>query len=214
MSRLRAVIFDFDGVLIESNALKTRAFSEVFSRFPDHHDAMMAFHHAHVSASRYDKFRHLVAERLRRPHDDPLIGELAVRFADAVRRSLPSCAWVAGAEALLRQLRPHLPLYLASMTPQGELDEAVAARGLSEVFAGVYGCPPWPKALALGDIVRREGGAEGVVFVGDSAGDQRAAAEAGLEFLARDSGLAFEPPLPPAFPDLHAIGAALVDRLA
>jgi hypothetical protein len=52
-----------------------------------------------------------------------------------------------------------------------------------------------------------------VLFIGDSAGDQRAALEAGVEFIARDSGLPFDAPRPRAFPDLLQLGEAISDRL-
>ena len=45
---LKILILDFDGVVIESNAVKTDAFDHVFGRFPDHAAAMMAYHHSNV----------------------------------------------------------------------------------------------------------------------------------------------------------------------
>lgn len=213
MNHVRVLVLDFDGVLLESNDLKTRAFAAVFARFPDYHAEMMAFHHANVSASRYDKFRHLVTDRLGKPADDPLVDDLAASFSEAMRRHLALCEWVPGAEEFLRRIRGRLPIYLASMTPQQELDEVVARRGIAGLFTALYGCPPWSKAQALADIVGREGGPRGVLFIGDSAGDQRAAQHAGIEFVARDSGLPFDEPQPRTFPDLTAIGAALGDRL-
>ena len=78
--RLRAVILDFDGVVIESNALKTTTFREVFARFPELADEMMAWHHANVAVSRYEKFRHLVA-RLGRAGDEALVEVLAADFS-------------------------------------------------------------------------------------------------------------------------------------
>jgi beta-phosphoglucomutase-like phosphatase (HAD superfamily) len=55
VSALRVLILDFDGVVIESNDVKKEAFQRVFARFPEHAEAMMAFHHAHVSLSRFAK---------------------------------------------------------------------------------------------------------------------------------------------------------------
>jgi phosphoglycolate phosphatase-like HAD superfamily hydrolase len=213
VSRLRALILDFDGVLIESNTLKTESFAAVFARFPEHADSMMAFHHANVSATRDDKFRHLVTAKLNRPADDPLVEELASAFSRQMLARLERCAWVTGAHAFLDRVRGRLPVYLASATPQAELDHILSRRGLAGAFTGVYGCPPWTKDRAVADILEKTGGAAGVTFIGDSAGDQRAAARAGVEFVARDSGLPFDDPQPRSFTDLTAIAAALHDRL-
>lgn len=210
---LRALILDFDGVILESNNLKTAAFAHVFARFPEHAADMMAYHHAHVSESRFVKFRHLVSERLGRAPDDPLVGELADRFSAEMQRQLTSCAFVPGAEAFLQTVRGRLPVFLASVTPQAELDAILNARGLTPYFTQVYGCPPWTKPRAVAAVVTASGGPDGLLLIGDSAGDQRAAAANGIEFLGRDSGLRFDDPQPRTFPDMAAMTGAVAPRL-
>jgi phosphoglycolate phosphatase-like HAD superfamily hydrolase len=209
----QALILDFDGVVIESNALKTEAFQAVFARFPEHVSEMMAYHHAHVSASRYDKFRYLVTEKLRRAPDDALVEQLASAFSRETLRRLENCPWVPGAEAFLERVRGRLPVYLASMTPQQDLDVLLERRGLAGVFTAVYGCPPWTKERAIHDIVGGNGAPTDVLFIGDSAGDQRAAERTGVAFIARDSGQPFDDPPPVRYPDLNGIAAAVADRL-
>jgi phosphoglycolate phosphatase-like HAD superfamily hydrolase len=213
MKVLRAIISDFDGVILESNDLKTRAFEAVFAGFPEHAGAMMAYHHAHVSDSRFAKFRHFVTVCLGRSEDDPLVDQLAAAFSAEMLRQIDACPLVPGALPFLVRAHAALPVFLASVTPQDELDVILQRRGLAEYFTRVYGCPPWSKVAAVTDIVSAFGGSEGVLFIGDSAGDQRAALEAGVEFLARDSGLPFDAPRPRAFPDLLQLGEAIADRL-
>lgn len=210
---LRAVVLDFDGVILESNGLKTQAFERVFARVPEHAAAMVEHHHRNVSASRYDKFRHLVVERLGRSADDPLIADLANAFSEEMMRLIVDCPMVPGAAEFLSTVSTRVPIFLASMTPQSELEDILVRRDLASMFSGVYGCPPWPKADAIRQILGKVGGPEGVVFVGDSAGDQRAACETGTEFIARDSGLAFDVPPPALCHDMHAVLAAVARRL-
>jgi phosphoglycolate phosphatase len=192
--RLRSLIFDFDGVILDSNALKTQAFREIFGRFPAHADAMMAYHEQYVSQSRYAKFGHL-AERLGRPDDEAFVNELAREFAALLRDRLDVCPLVPGARALLDQAAAHVQMYLASVTPEPELLRLLEVHDLHRYFKRIFGCPPWTKPAAVGAIVAELGGADGVALIGDSAGDQRAAAAHGVEFSARDSGLAFDPPV-------------------
>lgn len=210
---LRAVILDFDGVIVESNDLKTEAFARVFARFPQHAAAMMAFHHAHVSDTRFLKFKHLAHNLLGLPEGDPLVGELAEQFSGVVQELLRACSLVPGASAFLDTTVARVPLYLASVTPQQELDALLAHRGFAHYFTRAYGCPPWTKATAVADVLRTLGGAQDVLFIGDSAGDQRAALANGVEFIARDSGLTFDEPRPRAFPDMTAMAAAIAHRL-
>ena len=211
---LRVVILDFDGVVLESNGLKTEVFREVFARYPPHLEAMMEYHLRHQSASRYAKFEHLVHERLGRMGDQELIDSLAAEFSDRIQARMATCPWVPGAQALLERVAPVVPVYLASVTPQEEIDRTVVQRGLSRYFARVYGCPPWDKVRAIQDIIGARGGvSDGVLLVGDSAGDQRAAAAAGIEFVARDSGLPFDEPQPMRYQAMTQIGDLLAPRL-
>ncbi|GMV21715.1 MAG: hypothetical protein AMXMBFR57_16640 [Acidimicrobiia bacterium] len=193
MKVLRVLVLDFDGVILESNDLKTAVFDEVFAQYPEHHAAMMAFHREHQSSSRYVKFAHLVEARLRRPGDTNLINGLAEEFSRRLADRMTACAPVPGALELLERFSGIVPTYLASVTPQAELESVLGRRALSRHFQAVYGCPPWEKARAVADIVQRHGGVTaGVLLVGDSAGDQRAALTAGVDFVARDSGLPFD----------------------
>jgi len=210
VSTLRVLILDFDGVVLESNDVKTAVFDELFAEFPEHHAAMMAFHVQHQSASRYVKFAHLVEERLGRVGDQAFVDRLASDFSARIEERMAECPFVPGAEAFLERYSELVSLYLACVTPQTELDRTWRRRGLERYFRRVYGSPPWTKADAIVDVVSQHGGTtEGVVLMGDSAGDQRAAALAGVGFVARDSGLPFDTPPAVVCSDLYDAVSAL-----
>lgn len=211
---LKVLILDFDGVVVESNSIKTRAFEKVFSRFPEHRDAMIAFHDEHVSVSRYAKFDRLAA-LLGRDGDAALTADLAADFSRRVLEEMKTVPMVKGAETLLTMVTGRLPIYLASVTPEPELKHILAERGLAGWFKGVYGCPPWTKLNAVRDVLTREAASPGeALLIGDSAGDQRAASETGVRFLGRNSGLEFDSPPPMAFADLNEIAIYLKDSIA
>ena len=212
-SALRALVLDFDGVILESNDVKTESFREVFARFPEHAEAMMRYHTDHVSVSRFAKLEHLVFERLGRPGDRALVEELAADFSRRTRARTAVCRLVPGASEFLAEFAPKLPLYLASVTPEEELADVLVRRDLRRFFVRVFGCPPWTKPGAVAAILEEVGGADGVALVGDSAGDQRAAREAGIEFIARDSGLPFDEPGTRACRDMFAVADLVRPRV-
>ncbi|MDP9203553.1 MAG: HAD hydrolase-like protein [Gemmatimonadota bacterium] len=212
-ANLRVLILDFDGVVIDSNAAKTQAFNEVFSRFPEHAGAMMAYHHINVSVSRFDKFDHLLT-LLGRSEDTELKANVADDFARRVVERMKEVPLVSGATSFLGKVTQRVPVYLASVTPAEELAGILEKRGLAHWFRGVYGCPPWSKPRAILDVLARERVApREALLIGDSAGDQRAARATGVEFLGVDSGLSFDEPLPQQFPDLTRIADYLDERL-
>ncbi|RJR40161.1 MAG: HAD family hydrolase [Desulfobacteraceae bacterium] len=205
MSTLRVLILDFDGVVIESNSVKTEAFASVFARFPEHADSMMAFHHANVSLTRFAKFDHLM-QLIGRAGDTALRQEISREFSRKVVEKLVTVPFVPGAENFLGEVATRMPVYLASVTPEEELNLILARRNLVHWFKSIYGCPPWTKPEAIRDVLAREGvPPQSALLIGDSAGDQRAAMATGVNFVARDSGLRFEAPMPPVFPDLSEI---------
>jgi phosphoglycolate phosphatase-like HAD superfamily hydrolase len=209
-----AVIFDFDGVIVESNDVKTAAFGELFSRFPEHAESMMKFHHEHVSASRFAKFDQLL-KLLGREQDLALRDELAREFSRLSIERVVAVPYVRGALDLLQALQGKLPLYLASVTPADDLLRIIERRQLRHYFKGIYGCPPWNKADAVADILKIEGlSPQQVVLVGDSAGDQRAAEQNGVGFVARNSGLPFAAPPLHEFSDLTGIRTFIEERLS
>lgn len=213
MADLRALVLDFDGVLVESEGLKTEAFHEVFARFPDHLGAMMAYHESHPSAPRRAKFEHL-ARLLGRPGDSAFVRRLADDFSRRAVERTAVCPPVKGAAAFLEEFAPRLPLYLASVTPESDLDEILRRRGWRGYFADVYGYPPREKKEAASRAIEAAGGDRAcVALVGDSPGDYAVAREAGIDFIGRDSGLRFPDPPPAFYPDMDAIAVRLRSRL-
>lgn len=202
---IQVLILDFDGVVIESNDVKTEAFMHVFSRFPEHAEAMMKFHHENVSLSRFDKFKHLLT-LMGRNDDTWLKEDIAKDFSMRVREGMMTVPLVPGTLEFLRLVTPRMPVYLASVTPEEELIKILKQYDLLHWFRGVYGCPPWTKPEAIQDILSKEGLMPSqALLIGDSAGDQRAAMSCGVAFLARNSGLSFDLPLPLMFKDLNEI---------
>ena len=204
-NQIELLILDFDGVVIESNDIKTQAFEKVFSQFPQYKDAMMQFHYGNVSVSRVEKFNYLAA-LMGRVADKKLKAEMADNFSQYILEGILTVPLVKGADRFLKMVKGHLPLYLASVTPANELNHILEKRGLLHWFDGVYGCPPWTKANAIRDIISRNSILpKNSLLIGDSAGDQRAALETGVQFIARNSGLKFDEIPPLLFSDLNEI---------
>jgi phosphoglycolate phosphatase-like HAD superfamily hydrolase len=186
--RLRAVVFDFDGVILESAEIKTDAFCELFAHLGPTQVAQVREHHlANLGISRFVKFDWIYQNVLEQPLAEIERLELGDRFSAIALRKVLECPFVPGAEEALAALAGRVPMFVASGTPQGELDRVVDARELRGFFAEVWGSPR-EKANILADIASRHGlGLREILFVGDGTSDARAAAEAGTHFLARST---------------------------
>ena len=180
-----AVIFDFDGVILESVDIKTRAFLELFADHPEHHAAIRRLHEENGGMSRYEKFRRIHAELLHRPLTDDDALALGDRFGAIVAREISTCPFVPGAQVFVERVSATMPCHIASGTPEDELRSIVSARGIDDHFDLVLGSPK-PKAEIVERIVRHAGvPAESLVLIGDSIQDESAARAHGVAFIGR-----------------------------
>jgi HAD superfamily hydrolase (TIGR01549 family) len=185
VSELRAVVFDFDGVILESVDVKTRAFVALFSQWPEHEDAIVRLHLENSEVSRFEKFVWIYRDILGLPLTDADLARLGDDFAELIRAEMQSCSFVSGARELLDELAKRYSLFIASGTPEAEMRDIVEQRGLASLFAGVYGSPA-KKGAILRQISDHHGFAtDELLFIGDALGDYEGAREAGVAFVAR-----------------------------
>lgn len=183
---LRAVIFDFDGVLAESVNIKTEAFRRLFeAEGPEAVKAIEAYHLAHLGISRFEKFKYMYGEVLNRPLDEDEFQRLSRGFEALVLEAVKAAPEVKGASECLKGLYGRLRLFIVSGTPEVEMRLIAEARGIARYFEGIYGAPETKAALVRKILL--DGGLEpgDVVFIGDAMTDYRAAMETGTGFIAR-----------------------------
>lgn len=178
---IRAAVFDFDGVVLESADIKTRAFRRLF----DGNEEAVDYHLAHQGVSRYEKFRHITTKILERPYSEEDEQRLAARFSELVFDEVLVCPFVPGAQALLERRRHELPLFVASGTPEAELRHIASARGLLGCFNGIYGTPPTKGEILRAILEETRLDQDAVLMVGDAMTDLEGARAAGVRFVGR-----------------------------
>jgi HAD superfamily hydrolase (TIGR01549 family) len=182
---LRAVVFDFDGVILESIDVKTRAFVALFNRWPQHAEEIRRLHLENAGVSRYEKFVRIHRDIIGVPLDDAELARLGDEFSQLIRDEMLNCEFVVGARELLERLSDSHLLFVASGTPEAEMREIVQARGLDRVFAGVYGSPASKAEILRRILDEHDFAADEVIFVGDALSDYEGARAVGVSFVAR-----------------------------
>src|SRR5437867_1774060 len=110
---LSAIIFDFDGVILESAEIKTRAFAKLFEGFPDQVRSIVAHHRENAGVSRYEKFRYIYEHFLKMPLSESTIEKLDQSFSQIVYDEIRRCPLVPGVIAFLKNRSKELPLFIA-----------------------------------------------------------------------------------------------------
>lgn len=182
---LATIVFDFDGTIAESAGIKTNAFRDLFARYPEHVDAIVAYHRQNAGMGRIEKLRIIYRDILKAPFSPTDEARLGQEFADYVFERVLACPLVPGALECLTWCAARYPLFVASGVPEGELRDIVQRRDLAKLFAGVYGSPR-DKVQILGDIQSEHGWeARQMLMVGDALTDSRGASLAGTAFVGR-----------------------------
>ena len=199
---LKAIVFDFDGVIIESFDIKTQAFWELF-RDSDKVEKIVEYHKQNGGVSRYKKFRYIYSEILKQPLDDKTFKDLGEKFSNLVVEEVKKCPYVPGAIEFIRSNSAKLKLFIASGTPEEELRAIVAARGITKYFKGIYGSPSIKSEILHGILGRENLDKKDLVFIGDTITDYNEAIKIGVPFMARINSQSGNPLLELDIPKFH-----------
>lgn len=183
----QAIIFDFDGVVVESGKIKTQAFAELYrSHGETIVEKVVQFHTQNGGMSRYRKFRHFQQYFLNQP---PLTEteekQLDIRFSELVVEAVIAADPVPGAIELIRQQSGKIPLFVASGTPETELKVIVERRGLNPYFTEVRGAPALKKTIIAEILSAYSLRPETVLMIGDAMADLEGAQANNTAFLGR-----------------------------
>lgn len=187
LDKIKVLILDFDGVIVESVGIKTNAFRRLFEVYPDKIEEIIDFHLKNDGLSRYKKFDYIYDEILRMPLDSGISERLGKRFSELVVEEIKSCSYVLGAVELLEKYYQKIPIYIASGTPEPELNKIIAAKGLTKYFKAAYGSPASKSEISQRILEIEAVAPEDALFIGDTITDYTEASKAGVRFIGRVS---------------------------
>ena len=186
MKELQAIIFDFDGVLVESVDVKGDAFVTLYKdETPEIRDKIKRYHSEHGGISRFEKIRHYDEVFCGRKISEEQVLVKAARFGEIVEDIVVSTPYVEGAEEFLKTYARKIPFFVVSATPQDELERIILRRGMKDYFQIVFGSPikkPEHTRRILRDYKLD---ASRVCFIGDALTDYEAAKFCGTKFIGR-----------------------------
>lgn len=209
--KLKTIILDYDGTLVESQTIKDQAFAYVFRQYPDKLAKIMDYHLKNNAVIRFDKFKYIAENIIRIEYDLKWAEAINQEFSQFVLNQAASCSYVFGAIEFLDYFYQRVSLYLASVNPPDELAEILKRRNLTKYFKAVY-ANPWKKPDSLKEIISVEAvHKDEVVFIGDTYEDYQAAQAVGIEFIGRDGGKPFNAANIKIFKDLVEIKECLKD---
>jgi phosphoglycolate phosphatase-like HAD superfamily hydrolase len=190
LKKYKTIVFDCDGVVLNSNKTKVDAYYGVAKRMGGSDEQAQAFVHHHVtkgSFPRNGKIEYYLREIVKQPATKELIQQYLHAFEDILDETLMQCE-IAPALIRVKKATPEAPWMLLSGGDQAELRRVFPRRtiennNLAALFeAGIFGGPDQKD-----DVLAREIANCNIqlpaLFVGDSKYDHQAASKAGLDFV-------------------------------
>ncbi len=183
LSSYNTIIFDCDGVILNSNPIKKQAFYNATISYGEHAaEQLVDYHIKYGGRSRYEKFEYFVHKIIGRESQAGEIENLLDIFAREVKKALMKCEIAPGLEDL-RKATKNSRWLVVSGGDQAEIREVFHDRGIDKYFdAGIFGSPD-DKDLILKRELQNGNIKTPAVFLGDSYYDYEAASRAGLDFI-------------------------------
>lgn len=187
---ITAIVFDCDGVLLDSNVLKTDCFREVLeaSGFdPADIARFITFQRASFGMSRYRLFEALLGWELAvRPALDR--DALVARYAATLGGRYVKAAATPAMRETVVSFAARSPIYIVSGSDQEELRQVMAERGDADPFRLILGSPATKtdNLMMVMEDLGRDTDPASVVFIGDAEADLTAAEKAGMAFVYMD----------------------------
>ena len=198
----RALLLDFDGVVVESVKIKIEAFADVYrDATPEQHAAIADYQRVHGGVGRGLKFAHFERELFGREPDDERIRYLSSEYANRVYEAVVACPFVAGAEEFLRAVHGKADIHVISGTPADELADICRRRNIAHYFESVHGAPETKRDAFRRIVDEYRYDPREILAIGDATTEFNAARELSIAFL----GIVADPSLSPFGEDVPVV---------
>ena len=174
---IKTIFWDFDGVLMNSNAVRDKGFELVLTDYPkDQVKQVMDFHQANGGLSRYVKFRYFFEEVRGEEITDEEVQVWADKFSEIMLANLINeDLHFRETVDFLKANYQNYKMHIVSGSDGNELRKICKGVGIDNYFKSIEGSPT-PKKKLVADILEKEKyKLEECVLIGDSINDYEAA---------------------------------------
>jgi beta-phosphoglucomutase-like phosphatase (HAD superfamily) len=180
-----ALVFDCDGVILDSNRIKSEAFFDVTVPFGvEYARRFVDYHRRHGGVTRNEKFAYFLDEIVGVPVEgrEATLDGLLSAYGEICSASLLSCPLIPGLEGFLERIPARVTAYVVTGGAEAEVRRVLSDRGLARHFACILGSPS-SKRENMERLGRAGAFAGRVVYFGDAELDMALAEEFGLDFV-------------------------------
>jgi HAD superfamily hydrolase (TIGR01549 family) len=181
----KIILWDFDGVILESNEIRELGFTRVLSDFPEEaRNELLRFHRSNGGLSRYVKFKYFFENILDCHVREDVILEYSKQFSEIMKTSLVSKRLLI--EDNIELIRKHWStksMFIVSGSDQEELRYLCKELDIAKYFKEILGSPVPKNELVCRLLKENRLDPDDCVLVGDSINDLEAASHNNISFI-------------------------------
>jgi HAD superfamily hydrolase (TIGR01549 family) len=181
IKKYQVLIFDCDGVIFDTNRLKTAAFKKVLSHYGDQNvEKFVQYFSSNFGKSRFVHARHFITNILQEPFRAVLYDQIINDYGLQCQALYNDAEICAGVVELLKY-NESVAKYVASGSAQDELRIVFKNRGLDFHFNEIFGSPRAKDDLVKDICLLHQ--KHNILLIGDAKADFTAAKISGIDFL-------------------------------
>ena len=184
LDKYKVLLWDFDGVIMDSNPVRTYGFEQVLKEYPaEQLNELITYHKQNGGLPRYDKFRYFFEKIRGEQVIDAEIARLSAQFSEIMLGRLSDRSLlISDSMAFIKANYSKFIMHIVSGSDQTELRAICAYLGLTQYFVSIVGSPVLKPMLTRQILQAYNYNKYEVAFIGDSVNDYDAAVENGVDF--------------------------------
>lgn len=185
MEEFKVILWDFDGVIMDSMPIRGKGFEEVLKEYPNEQvSQLMQFHEQNGGLSRYVKFRYFFEEIRKESITEAQVLGLAESFSKIMfQLLLDEKLLIADSVKFIKENYSDYEMHVVSGSDGKELRAICEGLKLAQYFKTINGSPTPKKELVASLIDHNKYNRDEIVLIGDSINDFEAAVENGISFV-------------------------------
>lgn len=181
---IQTILWDFDGVILDSMSVRDWGFEEIFKDFSDEQvQQLIKYHRANGGLSRYVKIRYFYEEILGKQIKDDKVLQYANEFSKLMKTELTNPEnLILDSVNFIKENHHKYNFHIVSGSDQEELRFLCKELKLSQCFLSIHGSPTPKKQLVKNLLTDKEYSIATTCLIGDSLNDYEAAEENNISF--------------------------------
>jgi len=181
---IKNILFDFDGVILDSMPIRDYGFKEIFKDFDDDLvNKLLEYHNQNGGLSRYVKIRYFYNKLLKQEISEEKITNYADNFSKIMKIELVDKRYlIADTLKFIKESYKKYNLHIVSGSDERELQYLCKELEIDSFFQSVNGSPTHKNILVENVLATNRYIESETILIGDSVNDYDAATENNLVF--------------------------------